>query len=1531
MQYKKGFLIMASVVAMVLGTILSNASASDTPQTAPQDFNPKPVVDSELISIDSWSGSDILIVHDLLTWGMDISGDAGACQQLNITYNLITSASFTSMSLSDLNSYKVIMLAADQDANYYNTILGNKDQLQDYVSGGGVLVANVYMGWVGYSTTQQFLPGGVILNFEYSEDVDFLLSHYLVANPDRPVSNPNTTIDNMSASSSYYFTNLPLEAVQIAQDLHGHTVIAEYPYGGGTVLAVGIAMEWFYRHVLGIGGNGVTENNLRLLYNEIEYALKVSIPPCVEKSFTDTTLFETLLGQQAVLDNVVVSGDFDGTLNFTNFEIVSITTGPFAGKGFSKGEWEATLGGISYTGDWKGAQFLKPQEGKIYLKGAVSGEISATVEGYLTETVPGSGTYDQYQATWKIGRLGGTITSATINLNGTVSYQSSSDFPAVELYVLQTNIEGPISGHYSGDLSIIITHLRVTEETNPYWGEGFSIVSYVSESGSGEGWTYDNLVSPDRVKLKGLFTSPLFGIVSATLDESELPRTLFLNIERVDLGLPPMADLEVTTWGPGRVSPGQTISYVIEYRNDGVRNAEDVVVVAVLPSEVEYISSTGGGIYRWQTHEVVWKLGTLLPKSGSNLTATVRVQWGLPWGSQLEATAIVGTTSDEMDTYLDPEISVYNLQEYLDYQRREIVLTEDLQPEQLTELLLSDPGFKDLYDYAYELGFVDADIPTKMILNDGSVFVQVPMFSYSTKEIIFLLKLSNQNDASILLKLNNESISLFNRNNGFIYNGITDEYSTWGEGHQSICTWRQCMKHCIRKKLGPYLGDQAIDALLKGLWGKVKRLSCYAWAVEKACCTFISECPQDPTPFETRQEYQQHACERAPELFIQCLKSIPIVGEIVELEECIVDCIDKDFYGKPDGTPCEKRITIRTYRIYEWENCEMYFKGFGYCENWPIIEWTHQISECKVECKDPRNRDKQESAIAVARDPNIKYGPEGYVQPGQTLNYEVEFENEGEGIAFGVYITDVLDEDLDDLTLVLGGDGTYNPSTRTITWFVGEVGPGEGGSFFFSVNVRGDAPVGTDIINFATVYFPSVPEITRTNGIVSIIPLPNSPPIANAGPDQTVSGTCPDSTEVTLDGIGSSDPDNDPLTFTWRENGNPIAGPTTDSTATVILAFGTHTIELTVDDGQGETDTDQVVIDVVGPGYAALSGFVIADSTEGLLGVNVDVYDSTGALWQTVATDDSGYHLIDSIPNGDYTVSIMTPLGYQADQETQPFTIYHCPVTVDYELTKLEILMAQRGRGYWMHQVNALLSGKGDAQESYDDMCNYMELIRTHFNEHQLNPVNIFSLDLNSDCPQRLEALRDVISPKPNSSMNDKAKAHLTNLLLNMVSGKIAQWAFISEDSATVSQAITYCNVLITDTEPENDETAKDIAEMINEGQVIPAGMIDLATPDIAYKQGSELGLPTEFSLSQNFPNPFNPITVISFALPEASEVKLEIYNIVGQKVATLVDGQLEAGEHIVRWDGRDVASGVYLYRLEVGEFVETKKMILLK
>ena len=90
-------------------------------------------------------------------------------------------------------------------------------------------------------------------------------------------------------------------------------------------------------------------------------------------------------------------------------------------------------------------------------------------------------------------------------------------------------------------------------------------------------------------------------------------------------------------------------------------------------------------------------------------------------------------------------------------------------------------------------------------------------------------------------------------------------------------------------------------------------------------------------------------------------------------------------------------------------------------------------------------------------------------------------------------------------------------------------------------------------------------------------------------------------------------------------------------------------------------------------------------------------------------------------------------------------------------------------------------------------------------------------------------------------------------------------------------------------------------------------------------------GKPAEFALAQNYPNPFNPSTNIEFTLPRTSPVRLSVYNMLGQEVATLVNGTLAAGRHTVQFDGTHLASGMYVYRIAAGNYVNTMKMVILK
>jgi hypothetical protein len=89
--------------------------------------------------------------------------------------------------------------------------------------------------------------------------------------------------------------------------------------------------------------------------------------------------------------------------------------------------------------------------------------------------------------------------------------------------------------------------------------------------------------------------------------------------------------------------------------------------------------------------------------------------------------------------------------------------------------------------------------------------------------------------------------------------------------------------------------------------------------------------------------------------------------------------------------------------------------------------------------------------------------------------------------------------------------------------------------------------------------------------------------------------------------------------------------------------------------------------------------------------------------------------------------------------------------------------------------------------------------------------------------------------------------------------------------------------------------------------------------------------VPTVFKLYQNYPNPFNPVTAIKFDVPRSVYTKLTIYDILGKEVAVLIDKKMEPNSYEISWDGTNFASGIYIYKIESGDFKDIKRMVLVK
>jgi len=345
---------------------------------------------------------------------------------------------------------------------------------------------------------------------------------------------------------------------------------------------------------------------------------------------------------------------------------------------------------------------------------------------------------------------------------------------------------------------------------------------------------------------------------------------------------------------------------------------------------------------------------------------------------------------------------------------------------------------------------------------------------------------------------------------------------------------------------------------------------------------------------------------------------------------------------------------------------------------------------------------------------------------------------------------------------------------------------------------------------------------------------------------------------------------------------------------------------------------------------------VVSLSGAGMLGVPVALLDDGSNPIREVYSDVAGAYLMEGLAGGIYLVEITVPLGFS------PLTPAAVPVSISGGEILVNFTLGSAASGsvtdwwWWQRQLAAIRAGTplylGITRTEVETSS---QLIFDHFYDRDDGyAIMIAGCTYNGNPvrPLTFEEIAYIFLDAHDDTAPGKARAYLLTCLLNIASNRLSQMRVVSADGATASQAITYFASQYLYGNP-NDWTLWYNLMKIHTSQIIAAGIIPLSTPRVMFKPSEENwnNLPGEFSLSQNYPNPFNPTTNIKFTLPAASPVRLEVFDVIGRRVAVLLDQVLEAGEHEVQWDASEAASGVYVYRLTVSDFVDTKKMLLLK
>ena len=171
----------------------------------------------------------------------------------------------------------------------------------------------------------------------------------------------------------------------------------------------------------------------------------------------------------------------------------------------------------------------------------------------------------------------------------------------------------------------------------------------------------------------------------------------------------------------------------------------------------------------------------------------------------------------------------------------------------------------------------------------------------------------------------------------------------------------------------------------------------------------------------------------------------------------------------------------------------------------------------------------------------------------------------------------------------------------------------------------------------------------------------------------------------------------------------------------------------------------------------------------------------------------------------------------------------------------------------------------------------------------------------------------------PTSDYPTNAPLELSHSSPKSFSNDTVSWAFQYKAPLTLGTDTIYSVGNST-----NDNHNPDAGDVWNLGNNFPVAIV--LGVDVAPSE-----TPLQYTLMQNYPNPFNPATTISFRLEHQSEIDLSVYNTRGQKLVTLVNGSMLPGLHSLKFEGQHFASGIYFYRLHAGDFIEIKKMLLIK
>lgn len=561
------------------------------------------------------------------------------------------------------------------------------------------------------------------------------------------------------------------------------------------------------------------------------------------------------------------------------------------------------------------------------------------------------------------------------------------------------------------------------------------------------------------------------------------------------------------TAGPNRISPGQTTEFAVHYTNLMTETIENAVLLMQLPRGADYVDSSNRGIYWSGRDQVFWRLGSLPPGAHGSVSVRVRFQWGLPVEYQ-DGTMTILAGSNYNQTELD--VTPYVGHDPILATGQTAISQDEFDAERA-----ANADLQALYAAAIAQGYAYISAYHNTYDNGQSATIAVLVRS-DHSAAIFLTRsgdrvVSMTFDRTLFILQDPTSQMTMTLPTGDVgWGGLVNPLLSANQVSAS-CTSGKCLRNCWGKLASWNFitgkGARVATWLVTFGWSPPAALALVTYEVGSTVvdvlqCKYDCENPSTHCCTGGDTRWGSNAVVR---LTNQCLR---------------YDCnATTSTWNSPVPVTC----TAFGQRCVAGDGpsggCKKCNEVNGLLAAARPFACSASSAGGKPSCKDLDNR--------LAHDPNALYGLDGDLLPGQLVTYTITYENMGEGIAYGVYVTDKLDDSFDfDTVTVYTTTAIVLPASRLLVWSVGELAPkgeiGSTGLLTFTIRLKDGLPSGTAVSNQATVYFPSVPEETPTNAVVNMIQ-----PVAAI--PQSVSTLAGQPITITLSGREASGA---PLTYT---------------------------------------------------------------------------------------------------------------------------------------------------------------------------------------------------------------------------------------------------------------------------------------------------------------------------------------------------------------------------------------------------------------